>query len=164
MGLHSRSDFLLQPLDISGCKEVFIVVAIVHRDVKLERLKSCCIFLYRSCLFEGEQLIYGIPVVICTKFLLYDMTECLPIRSGMILFIGLPPFGGIALQMHYCSRDFQPLKDGIDGEIVGAVVKPYFWIGAIKFWKVNLGQTVMRERFLSLLGLSRRAGLEVMFL
>ena len=97
MRFHSSSDLFFQSLDICGCKEEFIIVAIVHGNVKLQGLKSYCVFLHRPSLFEGDQLINCITVVISPKLLLYDLIENLQFRYSMILLICLPPFGGIAL-------------------------------------------------------------------
>jgi hypothetical protein len=54
MRLHSGSDFFLEALDIGGGKEKLITVIVVHRYVKLQRLKCCCIFFHSARLFERE--------------------------------------------------------------------------------------------------------------
>jgi hypothetical protein len=57
----------------------------------------------------------------------------------MNLFVSLPPFCCVPLQVHCGSSYLQIILNLVDCEIVVAVVVPDFGMVAIKSWELHLG-------------------------
>jgi len=67
MRLHSDSNIILESSHISGGKEDFIIMTVVHCNVILQNLKSKCVFFHCASLFKSQHIIDCCSEIICTK-------------------------------------------------------------------------------------------------